>query len=267
LPEGVTAHREVEYARVDGHRLLLDLFLPRAPGPAPVVVWVHGGGWRVGNKEACPALYLAAAGFAIASIEYRLSDTQPFPAQIHDCKAAIRWLRAHADQYKLDGAHIGAYGCSAGGHLVALLGVSDDNAHLEGDVGGNLKFSSGVQAVCNCCGVSDLFDLAEAWRSTEYAPYLDAFLGGPIEEFKDKAAAASPLTHIAPDAPPFYSLHGDKDECVPVQQSVRLDEALRQAGADSTLEIIQGAGHGFGSPQIESDIRDFFQRTLMGPCR
>ena len=201
----MTAHCNVEYASVDGHRLLLDLFLPNAPAPTPVVVWVHGGGWREGDKKDCPAIFLTAYGFAAASIEYRLSDAKPFPAQIHDCKAAIRWLRANSGRHNLDGDHIGAWGCSAGGHLVALLGTSADNAELEGEVGGNLKYSSRVQAVCNTCGVSDVFDLAEAWRPTRYTPYLDTFLGGPIEQFKDKAAAASPLTHIARGAPPFFN--------------------------------------------------------------
>lgn len=266
LPEGVKAFRNIEYARVGGvHRLLLDLFLPDAPAPAPLIAWIHGGGWRRGTKDGCPAVYLAGEGFAVASIGYRLSDVEPFPAQIHDCKGAIRWLRAHADRYNLDANHIGAWGDSAGGHLVALLGTSSDDPDLEGAVGGNLKYSSDVQAVCNSCGVSDVFALAQAWLSTQYVPYMDSFLGGPIEKFKDKAVAASPLTYIDGSEPPFYSIHGEKDDIVPVEQSVRLDEALRNAGASSTLEIIPGGGHGmFLDPEHAARITDFFKRTLRG---
>ncbi len=263
LPQGVKGECNVEYAHVGGHCLRLDVFMPGAAGPRPVVVWVHGGGWRQGDKEQCPGIYLAEAGFAVASIEYRLSDTAPFPAHIHDCKAAIRFLRANAARFNLDPGRIGAWGCSAGGHLVALLGATNDLPALEGDVGGNLGFSSRVQAVCNSCGVGDLFELADEWRPTQWMPYLDAFLGGPIEQFKDKAAAGSPVTHIAPGGPPFYSIHGDKDDIVPVMQSIRLDAALRKAGVPSTLEIVPGGGHGMlWSEAMASRVLDFFKQTL-----
>ncbi len=265
LPQGAVAHCDLEYASADGYRLLLDLFLPNSQAPAPVVVWIHGGGWSAGDKNDSPAVYLVAEGFAVASIEYRLSGTKPFPAHIHDCKAAVRWLGANSGRYNLDGNRIGVWGASAGGHLVALLGTSGGVAELEGDVGGNLGHSSRVQAVCNVCGVSDVTALAQAWRDTKWMPYMDAFLGGPIEQFAHKAVAASPLAYSLKGAPPFFIVHGDQDDIVPVDQSIQLHAALQKAGVDSTLEIIQGAGHGgLGSPRMADRISDFFKRTLVG---
>src|SRR5882724_12604171 len=147
--------RDVEYARVGNRPLLLDLYLRDASTePAPVVVWIHGGGWSAGDKFPTPAARLVAAGYAVASIEYRLTGEAKFPAQIHDCKAAIRWLRASARKYNLDAAHIGVWGHSSGGHLVSLLGTSGDVKELEG-AEGNTDQSSRVQAVCDFCGPSD----------------------------------------------------------------------------------------------------------------
>ena len=153
VPAGVKAMRDVEYARVDGKPLLLDLYLPaKAAQPMPVIVWIHGGAWRAGSKERCPAIPMAAQGYAVASINYRLTNVATFPAQIYDCKAAIRWMRAHAKEYGFDPDRIGVWGGSAGGHLVSLLGTSGGVKELEGDVGGNLNFSSRVQAVAVFCG-------------------------------------------------------------------------------------------------------------------
>jgi acetyl esterase/lipase len=125
VPLGVKAMRDVAYARIDGKPLLLDLYLPvKAARPMPVIVFIHGGAWRTGSKERCPAIVMTAQGFAVASIDYRLTDEAVFPAQIYDCKGAIRWVRAHAKEYGLDPDRIGVWGNSAGGHLVALLGTS-----------------------------------------------------------------------------------------------------------------------------------------------
>jgi acetyl esterase/lipase len=148
---GVRALRNVEYARVDGNRpLYLDLYLPEKPAaPTPLVVWIHGGGWVGGSKNNCPPLSMVSKGFAAASVEYRFADVAPFPAQIHDCKGAIRFLRANAAKYNLDPNRIGAWGASAGGHLVALLGTGVAVKELDGNVGGNLEYSSRVQAVCD----------------------------------------------------------------------------------------------------------------------
>src|SRR5262249_24089734 len=147
----------------DGHeRQKLDLYLPdKADGPLPVVVWVHGGAWRQGSKNGCPGVYLAARGFAVASVGCRLSHDAVFPAQIEDCKAAVRWLRANAKKYTLDPDHVGAWGASAGGHLVALLGTTGGMKDLEGK-DGDLDQSSKVQCVVDWFGPTDLRDLPEA---------------------------------------------------------------------------------------------------------
>ena len=137
MSENATTLRDLTYAVQDDKPLTLDLYLPPGTGPHPLVVWVHGGAWYEGSKEHCPAVPLTGRGYAVASINYRLSREALFPAQIHDCKGAIRWLRAHAIGYGLDAGRIGAWGESAGGHLVALLGTSGDIAELEGTVGGN----------------------------------------------------------------------------------------------------------------------------------
>ncbi|NIA21582.1 MAG: alpha/beta hydrolase fold domain-containing protein [Anaerolineaceae bacterium] len=161
VPEGVKAFGDLEYAKVGERPLLLDLYVPeKAEGPLPLVVWVHGGGWRAGNKRFCRALPMTRRGYAVASIGYRLSGEAPMPAQIYDCKAAVRWLRAKAGKYNIDPKRIGAWGASAGGHLVALMGTSGGLKDLEGDLG-NADQSSRVQAVCDFFGPSDLISIFE----------------------------------------------------------------------------------------------------------
>ncbi|MCP4589541.1 MAG: alpha/beta hydrolase, partial [bacterium] len=148
-------HRDLAYVS-DGHeRQKLDLYLPseRAERPAPVIIWVHGGAWRAGSKDRCPAKRFVRLGYVVTSINYRLSQHAIFPAQIQDCKAAVRWLRAHAKQYNLDPRRFGVWGSSAGGHLVALLGTAGDVKEF--DVGAHLDFSSRVQAVCDYFGPTD----------------------------------------------------------------------------------------------------------------
>ena len=153
-PPGVKALRDLPYVENGHERQKLDLYLPeKATGPLPVVVWIHGGGWQAGNKDHCRALPFVSKGFAAASINYRLSQHAKFPAQIDDCKAAIRWLRAHASQYQLDPNHIGVWGESAGGHLVALLGTTGGKEFSP--PGPNAKQSDKVQAVCDWYGPTD----------------------------------------------------------------------------------------------------------------
>ncbi len=155
LPDGVKAMRNLEYVPGGHERQKLDLYLPeKADGPLPVIVWVHGGGWQKGSKDNSPGIFLAAKGFAVASVGYRLSQHALFPAQIEDCKAAIRWLRANAKKYNFDPDHVGAWGGSAGGHLVALLGTTGGMKELEGK-DGNLDQSSKVQCVLDWYGPTD----------------------------------------------------------------------------------------------------------------
>jgi len=267
LPPVVKALRDLEYARAGDTPLLLDLFTPeKADKTLPLIVWIHGGAWRAGSKENCPALPMTAQGYAVASINYRLSQEAIFPAQIHDCKAAIRFLRAGASKYNIDPDRIGVWGGSAGGHLVALLGTSGDVKDLEGDEG-NLEHSSRVQAVCDWFGPTDLLQMPEGplpprpGKNDASGP-VALLLGGRIAENKDKAAKASPVTYVTRDDPPFLIMHGDKDNLVPLQQSRLFYDALQKAGVDARLEIIKGAGHGFGGLEIFKTVSDFFNKNL-----
>ena len=260
-----TVLRNIEYATVDGISLLLDLYLPESSPTksVPLVIWVHGGGWRSGTKDQTLAPGILGEEYAIASVEYRLSDVATYPAQIHDVKAAVRWLRAHADAYGLDPERFGAWGSSAGGHLVALLGVSCGNEELEGTVGEYLDESSCVQAVCDFYGPTDFLSIMEQ-RGVGPArrPMAeDVLLGGLVEDLSDLAKLASPLTHVSADVPPFLIMHGSEDPVVPVEQSIGFNLALRSFGIDSTLIIIDGAGHGFPREEL-TPVKPFFDRVL-----
>ncbi|MDB5300286.1 MAG: hypothetical protein JWO87_1949 [Phycisphaerales bacterium] len=271
LPAGVKLFPNLEYASVNGKSLLLDLYLPeKADAPLPVIVYVHGGGWQAGDRHDRLAVPMAARGYAVASIDYRLSQQAVFPAQLHDCKAAVRWLRAHARAYGLDPTLIGAWGTSAGGHLAALLGTTGDVKELEGDEG-NLELSSRVQAVCDWFGPTDLTKMDEqsARSGVPSAIHHNApdspeakLIGGPVGDNKDKAAKANPITYVTKDAPPFLIMHGDKDPLVPLAQSELLRDALEKSGAPVKLEVIKGAGHGFGSPEIFRTVDEFFDKNL-----
>jgi acetyl esterase/lipase len=272
VPPGVKAMRDVEYARVDGKPLRLDLYLPTdAPKPMPVIVFIHGGAWRTGSKERCPAIPMSGRGYAVLSIDYRLTDVATFPAQIYDCKGAIRWVRAHAKEYGLDPEKIGVWGNSAGGHLVALLGTSGGVKELEGDVGDNLGFPSRVQAVADFCGPSSLrIEDLKGHKNTEEGKTPEAvskLLGGTIQEKAELARLASPAIHVTPDDPPFLIVHGEKDSTVPVQQARILAAALEKAGVETVLHIDPEAGHGVGKPQTIKLAEEFFDQHLKGGSR
>jgi len=264
---GVKVLRDVQYAQADQTRLLLDLYLPEKPaGALPVIVWVHGGGWRAGDKQPCPAVPFVKAGYAVASINYRLTGIRNYPAQIHDCKAAIRWLRAKAGEHGLDGERIGAWGASAGGHLVALLGTSGGVKELEGELG-NAEQSSRVQCVVDFFGPTDLTRLLKLPRAVpaKDAPELK-LLGGTPEEQAELARLANPITFVDAEDPPFLIVHGDQDRLVPVSQSQLLHDALTKAGVPSALEVVKGAGHGLGvsTAEVRAKIAAFFERHLKG---
>ncbi len=262
-PKDVIVHRNLEYVENGHPRHRLDLYLPKgAKEKLPLVVWIHGGGWRQGSKDRCRAAFLVKKGFAVASINYRLSQHAIFPAQIEDCKAAVRWLRANANQYNLDGDHIGVWGASAGGHLVALLGTSGGEKELEGK-GGNLDQSSRVQAVVDWFGPTD-FTKMGGWHNDAKSPE-SKLLGGPVQQNKKKAARANPITYVTKDDPPFLIVHGTKDKLVPLSQSTMLVDALKKAKVEVTFERLEGAGHGgrqFGSPEQIRKIEAFFNKHL-----
>lgn len=257
-PPGVQVLRDLEYVPGGHERNRLDLYLPeKAPRPLPVIVWVHGGGWTNGDKTNGPAFRFATNGYAVASINYRFSQHAIFPAQIHDCKAAIRWLRANARKYGLDSDHIGAWGGSAGGHLVALLGTTAGVKELEGP-GGNEDQSSRVQAVVDWYGPTDFLTVGTKDTRTR-------LIGGDPQANKEKAARASPMTYVSKDAAPFLIMHGDKDKTVPISQSETFAQALKKAGADATFVVVKGGGHVhplFTSPEYMRQIEAFFARHL-----
>ena len=255
-----TIHRDLVYKTVNGAALTLDLYCPeKVSGPAPVIVWIHGGAWRRGGKRKCPAVALVPDGYAVASIDYRLSSTAPFPAQIEDCKAAVRWLRANAAKYNLDADRIGVWGMSAGGHLAALLGTSGGVPELEGS-GDNMQYSSRVQAVCAVAGPTNLPDLTNVGPKRMSA--IEGLLGGPLEKDKAKAIAASPIHYVSKDDPPFLIVHGEGDRVVPVEQSQRLYEELRKAGVNATLKILPHVGHQAVLMDAVKDAEVFFDATL-----
>lgn len=239
------------YANAGTHQLRLDLFLPDSNGPFPLIIWVHGGAFREGNKENPRAKRMVQQGYAVASINYRLSQVAIFPAQIHDCKAAVRWLRAHAADCELDANRIGVWGGSAGGYLVAMLGIIQDNAELEGELG-NQAVSSRVLAVCDWYGPSDFLRMNDVPGTMDHdasdSPESQ-LIGAPIQEHPELSTRANPISYItqqtAQEIPPFLIMHGADDLTVIPNQSELLHQALLEAGVDSTLVILDGLGHGF----------------------
>jgi acetyl esterase/lipase len=273
LPPHVVRVADIRYGDGPGKSNLLDLYLPdKADHARPLIVWIHGGGWAAGDKTGCPAIPAVSHGFVVASLNYRLSGQATYPAQIQDCKGAIRFLRAHADQYHIDPNKIGVWGASAGGHLVALLGTSGGSTELEGTIGGNLDQSSRVQAVCDWFGPTDLTkfaDQAQAAGIMQITPgptLIMKLFGGSLQDKKDLVKEANPITYIPKQQqlPPFLIMHGDKDKLVPVAQSQLLYDALKTAGASVDLQVIPGAGHGngFNTPRIASIVLTFFKSNL-----
>lgn len=263
---GVRAMRDIEYVPSGHERQKLDLYLPaeQSKEPLPLIIWVHGGAWLGGNKNNCPARRFARLGYTVASINYRLSQHATFPAQIEDCKAAVRHLRANADKYNIDPNRFGAWGASAGGHLVALLGTT--GGVREFDKGENLKVSSRIQAVCDYFGPTDFTKMSGFPTQMEHdAPDSPEakLIGGPVQENKDKCRRADPITYVTKDDPPFLIVHGDKDPLVPHNQSEILLEALKKAKVKAKLHIVEGGGHGgFRDPKIAEMVDDFFEKTL-----
>lgn len=263
-------HLNLPYVEGGGERQQLDLATPGGDGPHPLVVWIHGGAWWAGSKENSPAKPLLKEGFAVASINYRLSQQAIFPAQIEDCKAAIRWLRANAAKYKLAPEKVGVWGASAGGHLVALLGTAGDQKQW--DVGANLDQSSRVQAVCDYFGPTNFLTMGPQGANSRPLPGTDTaespeskLIGGAVKENPDKARAVSPVTYVTADDAPFLMVHGDKDPLVPLAQSQELDAVLKKAGVASTLKVIEGGGHGNNFPREElgREVGEFFKKHLL----
>jgi len=269
LPAGVKPLKDLEYGRASGRAMLLDLYLPaKSEKPVPLIIWIHGGAWMGGSKDnPSPALRFISDGYAVAHVGYRLSQEAKFPAQIHDCKAAVRWLRANAAKYNLDPNKFAAWGASAGGHLVALLGLSAGLKEMEGTVN-DLTQSSKVQAVVDWFGPTDFLHIGDPESDLRHnAPDSpeSKLIGGAILEHKDLAAKASPIMYVSKEAPPFLIMHGDKDRTVPFNQSELLYSALSKAGAPVTFVPVKGAGHGFGGPEANTNVKEFLARYFDQP--
>ncbi|MCR9199232.1 MAG: alpha/beta hydrolase [Planctomycetaceae bacterium] len=249
--------RDLEYARTNDVSLQLDLYLPKGSRPAPVVVWVHGGAWRAGSKDSVPVKDLLQHGFAIASVDYRLSPVAKFPAQVHDIKAAIRYLRGTAEDHGIDSHHISIAGASAGGHLAALVGVTNGHAALEGRLGSFLESSSDVEKVVSFYGASNLESILG--QSTPHGlrvrePALNLLLGEDGQERKRLANLASPVSHVDAHDPPLLLIHGDQDPQMPINQSHELHGKYKQRGLPVQFDVVHGGAHGG---------RAFFQEAQM----
>lgn len=245
----------------------LDLYLPDKPvGKLPLIIWIHGGGWAAGDKYPCPAGPLLKEGFAVASVNYRLSHEAIFPAQIEDCKRALSYLRKNAAAYNLDSNRIGVWGASAGGLLASLMGTTGDArepkwAHIDG-------VSTRVEAVCDWCGPSDLLTIKQQSgpgvvmdHGSPVGP-VSHFLGGTVSEKSDLAREASPVFYAQPTNAPFLIMHGETDELVPCAQSQELEKALRKAGVPCRLIVVEKGGHDFYSDQAMSEVIAFFREHL-----
>lgn len=304
MAQPLPTYPNLPYATVGTQQLMLDLYLPtNATPPFPLVVHIHGGGWSGGSRYPIPAVpqQLLQNGFAVASVSYRLTSqagqygrgvSVTFPAQIHDVKGAVRWLRAHASEYNLDPARFGSFGTSAGGHLSALLGSSGNVASLEGDVGGNLGFSSRVQACGDYFGPTDILhinlDVATPPGSTinHDAPNspesrlvgwdgigqgigdIRANVANPAAPYPALVLACNrvnPISFVSADDPQYFIGHGTADTSVPIMQSTRLNNALAAIAHPHEYVQAPGFGHGYLGPATDAQAVAFFRRVLRKP--
>jgi acetyl esterase/lipase len=272
--DAIVPHLDLPYADDDNPRHRLDIYLPKEPkgdGPLPMLVYIHGGGWRNGNKDGGGrrvAEFVASGNYAGASIGYRLTDEAKWPAQIHDCKAAIRWLKANAKTYNIDPDRIAVWGTSAGGHLVNMLGATGDEKDMEGTLGESLDQNSKVACVLDWYGPSNMFTIHEQRaRDQKQSPEM-LLIGGRAKDVPEMGRSASPVYHVTADTPPFLIAHGDKDPVVPFAQSEEFVAAMKKAGVKTEPVLIrfEGAGHGQGiaGPELTKIMNTFLDMHLRG---
>jgi acetyl esterase/lipase len=249
----VTTAYNLVYARTSGTELKLDLARPaEGAGPFPAMVVIHGGAWRMGQKSLMRGMLAAFArrGYVAIAPQYRFCPKDTFPAQVHDVKAAVRWLKAHAADHKVDTAHVGALGFSAGAHLALMLGVTGPEDGLEGDAPADAPDTK-IHAVVNYFGPTDL-TAADFPEITRF--WNRDFLGGTPEEKPEVARRASPLTFVSKGDAPVLSFQGTSDQFVPASQAVKLAEAQARANVPGRVELLIGARHGFNSPELERTL-------------
>ncbi|MFM7751318.1 MAG: alpha/beta hydrolase fold domain-containing protein, partial [Opitutaceae bacterium] len=250
-----------------------DLHLPgKGAAPAPLIVWVHGGAWSRGSKNENPLAPLVAQGWAVASVDYRLTPVAPFPANVHDIKAAVRFLRARRAEYGLATERVAIAGASAGAHLAALVGVSNGHPELEGEVGAHRDQSSAIQAIVSFYGASNLETILS--QSTPFGlgvriPALQLLLRGQPEEKPALARLASPVAQVDAGDPPLLLLHGDQDPQMPVAQSLELLGAYERAGLKVRFVPLHGSKHGgrefYDEPRLAL-VREFLARAGISPA-
>lgn len=276
----VVWRKDLAYVTHGSPSQTLDLYAPRQAKGVPLIVWIHGGAFLFGSKEGFPLepvpLQLLLEGYAVASINYRLSPEALFPAQLEDCKAAVRWLRANAEGFGIDPNRIGVWGASAGGNLAALLGTTGEVHDF--DSGENLDYPSRIQAVCDFYGPTDFLQM-DAHRLPD-GQIHDApdspeskLVGGPIQDNPYKVRRANPVTYVTKGAPPFLIVHGKLDRLVPFNQSQLLAAALEAVRAPVQFHPMEDGGHGqffgadggcglYADPEVEPMVKAFFATHL-----
>lgn len=275
LPPGITWEFDVPYIENGDTAQRLDIYYPeqRTKEPLPLIVHIHGGGWMGGSKYPCDVRAMTTQGYVVASVEYRFSQTAKFPAQIQDCQASIRWLRANAQRYNINPEKIGVIGGSAGGHLAALVGVTGDKKVFAA-IGGNEDLSDAVQCVCDIFGPKNFATVMEQADedknvrnifkfNTPSDPYSE-LIGANLSD-KEKTAAVSPITYVDKNSPPTLILHGTHDALVPFAQSEEFEVAMKKHGSPVWLQKFPGAGHGGGSfskPAVIQLMKNFFDKHL-----
>ena len=264
--------QDISYAGTDNARQTLDLALPIkriSDKPLPVIAFIHGGGWRGGSKDGGLnriRSFLKSGNYAGVSIGYRLSNEAKWPAQIHDCKAAIRWVKANAVKHGLDGSKIAVHGTSAGGHLVAMLGTSAGVKAMDGSIGAYTSQSTKVACVVDYFGPTNFL------RMNDFESRIDhdakdspegLLIGGPVQDNKKKTLTADPISYVSKEDSPFLIMHGTKDMAVPYNQSVILHSALKKIGVPSALLTVTGGGHGVGGGVLNEHLQKFFDHHLL----
>jgi len=282
VPEGVTVQHNVETGQGGNRPLHAEVAYPTAlpDKPMPAVIWIHGGGWVKGSHHQNLAMWMAAHGYFTASIEYRLAMEAPWPAQIEDCKLAVRWLRANAEKFHVDPNRIAVWGASAGGHLVTCLGTMND-PKFEGN-GGYPGVSSRVQAVIDYCGPVDFSTGSHAFlpppgqtEETFESKALTKFMGAPFKEKPETWKEASPLGYVTSDDPPFLIAHGSEDDSIRIDQPQKLQAALQKAGVPSEFVFVKGAPHNIqaatgptepSEAELEKIILTFLDKYMNKPA-